>query len=81
MGMSFDEPLDLSQLTEEARQQGISTRTELCLLLERSILQDQLYLARRHRRGTHTPTDDMMAEVALCKALAICVLRGEIELP
>lgn len=72
---------DIPEMAQLAQDAGFTTKQAVILRLKRSLEQDARYLARRASRGTHTPTDDMMTEVALVKALVIEVLRGTIVLP
>jgi len=71
--MSTD--VHIQTLAEQARRLGYHTSEQIINRLERMIIRNSAYLSRRAARGTHTPTDDAIAEdMAVC-ALVIELLQ------
>ncbi len=68
--------VDINELAEQAARLGFLTSEQVCRRLHRSIVRNQAYLERRRARGTHTPTDDAIAEDCACMARAIELLGG-----
>jgi hypothetical protein len=71
---------DIDELAEIARRLGYQSREQVIIHLERQIARDESYLQRRKNRGTHTPTDDAMANDCAVAALLIKFLKGEVAL-
>lgn len=61
-------------------QLGMTNENVICTHLERQIARNYSYMDRRQRRGTHTPTDDAMANDCAVAALLIKILRKEVQL-
>ena len=61
---------DTHTLAEQARRMGYRSSEQIINRLERMIIRNEAYLARRATRGTHTSHDDTTAEdmtvIALC---------------
>jgi hypothetical protein len=66
---------DIHTLAEQARRLGYHTSEQIINRLERMIARNESYLSRRAARGTHTPTDDAIAEDCAVAALVIEVLQ------
>ena len=66
---------DIHTLAEQARRMGYRTSEQVINRLERMIARNEAYLSRRAARGTHTPTDDAIAEDCAVAALVIELLR------
>lgn len=72
---------DLEELADIAWiQLGMTNENVICTHLERQIARNQSYIERRQRRGTHTPTDDSMANDCAVAALLIKILKKEVQL-
>jgi hypothetical protein len=54
---------------------GYRTSEHIVNSLERMIVRHEAYLSRRAARGTHTPTDDAIAEDCAVAALVIELLK------
>ncbi len=66
---------DVHTRAVQARQLGYHSAEQIINRLERMIIRNESYLSRRAARGTHTPTDDAIAEdMAVC-ALVIQLLQ------
>jgi len=66
---------DVHTLAEQARRLGYRSSEQIINRLERMIIRNESYLSRRAARGTHTGTDDAIAEdMAVC-ALVIQLLE------
>jgi hypothetical protein len=66
---------DVHTLAEQARRMGYRTSEHIINRLERMIVRNEAYLTRRAGRGTHTPTDDAIAEDCAVAALVIELLQ------
>ena len=71
--MSTD--VHIQTLAEQARRLGYHTSEQIINRLERMIIRNSAYLSRRAARGTHTPTDDAIAEDCAVAALVIELLQ------
>jgi hypothetical protein len=66
---------DTHILAEQARRMGYRTSEQIINRLERMIIRNGSYLARRSARGTHTSHDDTTAEDMAVIALVIELLE------
>jgi hypothetical protein len=66
---------DIHTLAEQARRMGYRTSEQIINRLERMIVRNAAYLARRSARGTHTSHDDTTAEDMAVVALIIEILE------
>jgi hypothetical protein len=66
---------DTHTLAEQARRMGYRSSEQIINRLERMIVRNEAYLSRRAARGTHTPTDDAIAEDCAVAALVIELLQ------
>ena len=66
---------DVHTLAEQARRLGYRTPAQIAARLTRMIIRNESYLSRRAARGTHTPTDDAIAEDCAVAALVIELLQ------
>jgi len=68
---------DTHTLAEQARRMGYRSSEQIINRLERMIVRNAAYLTRRAARGTHTPTDDAIAEDCAVAALVIELLEAK----
>jgi hypothetical protein len=66
---------DIHALADQARRMGYRSSEQIINRLERMIIRNEAYLSRRSARGTHTPTDDAIAEDCAVAALVIELLQ------
>lgn len=72
---------DINELAQIAQKSlGVTTSEVIIVHLMRQIARSQSYLERRAQRGTHTGTDEAIANDCAIAALIIKVLKGEIFL-
>jgi len=68
---------DTHTLAEQARRRGYRSSEQIINRLERMIVRNEAYLSRRAAHGTHTPTDDAIAEDCAVAALVIELLEAK----
>jgi hypothetical protein len=67
--------VDIRTLAEQAKALGYHTPAQIAARLTRMIVRNESYLKRRAGRGTHTATDDAIAEDCAVAALVIELLQ------